>query len=211
MSTFAEMKTAVSERLLDPNNTSVSSANVGRAINDAIRYWKFRRFWFNQEFVSDNLTTGDTTIPLPADFLVEVPMNDGFVIEYSGMRYPLIKKNTRDYDNVYLTNGNGLPQIYTNRSGVYQVYYIPDQDYDIRIFYLKEYADLVLDADTNDFTEKATRLIELWALANLHAEFRQDEKMEQYYRAASNDEFKNLGVFTAKAQSPGYLTIHSYL
>ncbi len=211
MATFGQMQTYVSARLLDPNNTAVSSDQVANAINDALRYWKIRRFWFNTASMDLTLTQGDPLIPLPDDFLVELPMNDGFVIAYGSMRWPLIKKNPREYDDVYLTGGTGLPQIYTVKAGDYFCYFIPDQNYTIRVYYLKQYDDMVDSADTNEFTENAERLLELWALANLSAELRQDDKMETYYRNAALDEYKNLGVFNAKVNSPGHLSLHSYL
>lgn len=211
MATFGEMQTYVSARLLDPNNTAVSSSSVDAALNDALRYWKTRRFWFNTASEDLTLTQGDPLIPLPDDFLVELPMNDGFVIAYGGMRWPLIKKNPREYDDLYLTNGNGLPEIYTVKAGDYFCYFIPDQNYTIRIYYLKQYDDMENSNDTNEFTENAERLLELWALANLSAELRQDDKMETYYRNAALDEYKNLGVFNAKVNSPGHLSLHSYL
>lgn len=208
------MKTYVSERLLDPNNTSISAANVGSAINDAIRYWKMRRFWFNTADTTVTLVQGDSEIYLTSitDFLVELPMDDGFVIEYSGIRYPLYKRNPRDFDDVYLTNGVGLPFIYTVKSGRYFSYYIPDQDYKLRVWYMKDYENLVNTDDTNDFTVNAERMIELWAIANLIAEFRQDKEMEPYYRNAAQNEYTNcLGVRNAKVNSSGHLTLHSYL
>jgi hypothetical protein len=211
MATFGAMQTYISARLLDPNNTAVPASSVAAAINDAIRYWKYRRFWFNTASEDLTLTQGDPLMPLPDDFLVELPMNDGFVIAYGGMRWPLTKRNPRDYDNVYLEAGNGLPYIYTVKAGDYFCYFIPDQNYTVRVYFLKQYDDLVNSNDTNDFTDNAERLIELWALANLSAELRQDDKMEAYYRAAAQDEYKNLGVFNMKVNSPGHVTLHSYL
>lgn len=205
------MQQYVSDRLLDPNQTAVSPAQVAAALNDSLRYWKYQRFWFNTAEVDRTLTQGDPLIPLPDDFMVELPMNDGFVIAYGSMRWPLMKVNPREYDNLYLTAGNGLPYVYTVRAGDYFCYYIPDQNYTVRIYYLKEYEDLVENTDTNDFTVNAARLLELWTLANLSAELRQDDKMETYYRNAAQDEFKNLGVFNAKVNAPGRLTLHSYL
>lgn len=211
MATFGQMQTYISERLLDPNGTAVSTSSVAAAINDALRYWKYKRFWFNTASEDLTLTQSDPLMPLPDDFLVEIGLNDGFVIAYGSMRWPLIKKNPRDYDNVYLTAGNGLPYIYTVKAGDYFCYFIPDQDYTLRVYYLKEYSDLQANSDTNDFTDNAARLLELWALANLHAELRQDDKMEAYYRAAAMDEYKNLGVMNMKVNSPGYLSLHTYL
>ena len=211
MATFGSIKTDVSEMLLDPSNTAVSESVVASAINQAIAYWKFRRFWFNTVNDSATLTAESPIIPVPSDFLVELPMNDGFVIEYSNMRYPLIKKNPRDYDEVYLSNGYGLPRIYTLKAGVYYCYFIPDQAYTVKRWYLKDYSNLSGESDTNDFTDYASQLITYWALSKLYAERRQDDKMEAYYSARAQDEYKNLQVRSEKANGTGHITIHSFL
>jgi len=212
MPTFSQMKTYVSKRLLDPNNTAVSSDDVGEAINASISYWKFRRFWFNEVSDTATLTAQDPSFPYPADFLVPATDDDGFNIQYSNMRYPLDKISQAQFDGLFLDNGFGIPRWYARiGSDEFQCYPIPDQNYTVARHYLRDYAPLVLDADTNDFTDFASRLINLWALANLSAELRQDDKMEAYYRSASNDEYDNLLVMTRKSNASGKLTISSFL
>lgn len=212
MATFAQMKTYVSARLIDPNNQAVTADQVGEALNDAVKYWKFRRFWFNEVTDSATLTQQDPSFPYPSDFLVPSLDDDGFYIQYSGVRYPLMKISEPQYDSLFLENGYGLPAWYARMgSDNYQCYPIPDQNYVVGRHYIKDYVDLSADSDTNDFSIYAARLIELWALANLSAELRQDDKMETYYRSASNDEYRNLRVMTDKSNSSGKLTIASTL
>ena len=212
MATFGEMQSYVSKRLLDSNNTAVSLPDVAYAINESIRYWKFRRLWFNTA-VDDTLTlTAQTpTIALPSDFLVEAPSPAGLVINWNEARYPLHKEQPHEFDAVFLSNGFGLPFMYTVKNGVYYCYSVPDQDYPITFYYLKQYEELSGSNETNEFTIYADRLINLWALANLHAELRQDEKMEAYFRAAANAEFENLALMTGQVNNTGHLTIHSCL
>lgn len=211
MATFAEIQSSVSKRLLDPDNTAVSSADVAASINSAISYWKFRRFWFNEVRDSATMTQSIGTIPLPDNFLVPVSDDDGFAIEYSNMRYPLRKISQQDYDSIYLNNGYGLPRSYARIGQNYEVFWLPDQNYTISRHYLKDYEPLVADGDTNDFTTYADRLIMLWALANLSGELRQDDKMEAYYRAASKDEYTNLNIMTGKSNGTGRLSISTFL
>lgn len=210
MPTFDELNKSVSKRLQDPNNTSVSYADVGEAINDAIKYWKFTRFWFNAVADSVSLTLQVANMPLPSNFLVEIKDNP-FRIQYSNMSYYLRKVDPYEYDNWALDNGYGIPQIYTNRAGVYQCYPIPDQGYTLARYYLKDYAPLVAPTDNNDFTNNADQLIIYWALSKLYAERRQDEKMETYYTGRTQDELENLSLFTAKREAPDDIAVHSFL
>lgn len=212
MSTFAQMKTYISKRLIDPNNTAVSVDEVGDAINDAISYWKFRRFWFNDISDIAFLTEHDPSFPYPDDFLVPSKDDDGFNVQYSNMRYPLIKITGSQYDEMFLNNGYGIPRFYARiGSDEYQCYPLPDRDYTVARHYLRNYTDLSGDDDTNDFSIYADRLMNLWALANLSAELRQDDKMEAYYRSAAADEYRNLQVLTGKKNGTGKLTITSTL
>lgn len=212
MATLAELQSQVSSRLLDPTNVAVPLASVTAAINEAIAYWKFRRFWFNEVHDSTTLTAQDPSLPYPSNFLVPATQDDGFYIEYSGIRYPLSKVSQPYYDARYLSTGYGLPKFYAKiANDQYQCYPIPDSNYTVGRHYLKEYTALSSGSDNNDFTNYAPRLIMLWATANLTGELRQDDKMEAYFRAAAQDEYRNLRVMTDKANGAGRLTLYSSL
>lgn len=209
MATFSELQTKVSRRLLDANNTAVSSEDVADAINDSVRYWKYRRFWFNQGSMSETVTAQSAIIPLPSDFLVPVIQDAGFYIEYSELRYVLRKLDIEPYTEAWQGNGFGIPRSYVRIDNRYEMYPIPDRDYTIKGQYLKEYPPLVNDTDTNDFTDNADRLLVLWTCANLSGELRQDEKMEAYFRAAADDYFRQLQIMTDKSNAAGSLVVSS--
>lgn len=213
MATFSEMTTYMSKRLLDPSNEAVSEDDVKQEINNSIAYWKFRRFWFNEVTDTTMLTAQDPDLPFTGVMLVPSMQDDGFCIEYGGARYPLIKVNTPQYDGNYLDQGYGLPRWYArNSTDGYQCYPVPDQNYVVRRHYLKDYEDLDADGDENDFTVYAYRLIELWGLANLISELRQDmPTMSEYYRKAADDEYRQLCVMNNKANAAGKLTVYSAL
>ncbi len=211
MATFGDIQTSVSKRLLDAMNVSVTISDVANAINDSIAYWKFRRFWFNEVADSVSLTAQNGTLPVTGEYLVSTMDDDGFNIEYSGMRYTLTKVSTQVYDNLWLSNGYGIPQYWARVGQTYQVYPLPDQAYTCNRHYLKEYTALTGNTQTNDFTINASRLITLWTLADLTAELQQDDKMETYYRARAQAEYKNLCVMNDKVNGAGKLTLHSIL
>lgn len=206
------MQTYVAKRVLDPSHTVVSLDDVKEAINDAIKFWKFRRFWFNEVNDTAMMTAQNPSFPYPIDFLVPAMKDGGFVIEYGGVRCPLSKVSNIAYDDGYLTNGYGLPRWYARAGNQeYQCYPIPDQAYTVRRHYLKEYEALVDDGDTNDFTDNATRLIELEAIGNLVGEVREDMEAGSGFLAKADREFKNLLVMTNKSNAAGKLMLHSNL
>lgn len=213
MSTFAQLKSAVSKRLLDASNTAISSADVGDAINDSIAYWKLRRFGFNEARDTTQILTPQVgTLPLPTDFLLPSKDDAAFEVSYSNMRYVLRKVDAALYDDAWLGNGYGIPRYYARlANSSYQCYPLPDKAYNLITYYLKQYATLVNDTDTNDFTVTGGRLITLWTLKTLIMELRQDDKMVAYYDQAAKNEYRNLLVFSDKANASGSLTIHSAL
>ena len=211
MATFSQMKTWVSKRLLDPNNTAVSSEDVGELINMALNYWKNRRFWFNEITDVTTLTESDPVIPLPSDWLCP-SIDDAFVIEYSGIRYPLKKVSESAYNAMYLSNGIGQPFWYARlATDEYQVYPIPDRDYDLRRFYLRDYADYSADSDTNAFSEEGVNLIQYTAAAYGMRDFRQDMNMSDVFTMQAKREYDSLMVTTRKDNATGTLEITSTL
>lgn len=212
MATFGDMVTNVSEVIIDPSNTAVSVAQVKKYINKSIDYWKKRRFWFNEVNDTATLTAQSPDFPYPTDFLVPVIKDGGFVVEYGGVRWPLSKIDMPVYDQLYLSNGYGLPRWYArNGDAEYQCYPIPDQNYTVRRHYLKDYEDLSDEADTNDFTDHASDLIEMWSAYWIVSRLRQDMGDGEGLQTQAMDQYRQLQVMTDKANSAGKVTIYSTL
>lgn len=211
MATLGQITKKISERLLDPENVAVSVQSVVDSVNDSVNYWKFKRFWFNEVSDSDTMVKGDDNFPYPADFLVPALQDSGFVIEYSNQRYPIAKLLLPQYEAMYLNNGYGIPRYYARMANdEYKAYPLPDRDYVVRRHYLKDYEPLIGEADENDFTFYADRLITCWALADLNGELRQDDAMEAYYRSRAEAEYNNLQVMTRKANASGKLAVDCF-
>ena len=191
MATLGTLKTRVSARLKDPQNTSVSSAEVTNVINDAIAFWAKRKFWFNDVSQNVTLTENSPTLPTLSTPLEEIYQTNGIVINYGNNRWPLTKVTGDKYDELNV-EGQGIPYCFTYRNGGYELYYYPDQAYTAVVRGIKAYEDLTGDDDTNDFTDEASDLIMYESLARAYAEFRQDDKMEAYYSARAESEYQNL-------------------
>lgn len=203
MATFAQLKQQASRRLQDENNTAVPASVVGDAINVAIKYWKQERFWFNEFAETVTLTIGDPVLPITLLY----PLKDaGFRIPYQNLIYDLIPYTNSEYDGSNIDQ-SGRPYAYTWRAGDYYLYYVPDQAYTVEVTGIRDYSDLSLDADTNDFTMNADQLILYDALSRLIPELRTDPTMAEYYANRALDEKKNLKRRTNKMISTGRVNI----
>lgn len=217
MATFGQMKQWVSKRLQDPNNTAVSSDDVGGLINEALNQYMNERFWFNEKTDNPNgipvfMTQGNATIPLPDNFLCPSLDDGAFVVQYSGIRYPLQKWSEPFYNLAYLSNGIGQPFWYSRQADLeYQVFPIPDRDYQILRFWLADYDDFVNDGDTNDFSDNAYNLLQYYAAAIGSRDFRQDIDMYNAFMAQADTEEKNLLWTTRKDNATGSVTLYSTL
>lgn len=207
MVTFEALQQRVSSRLKDPDNVDISVSNVSAIINDSIRHWSRKRFWFNEFQETVILTAGNpvfalTTNPNP----IEIFKKGGMTIDYGSTRWPLQKVSPKEYDEMN-AQGRGIPFVWVYRNGGYEVYWYPSADYNLIVRGLKRYDDLVNNIDTNDFTNNAVSLIMYEALARAYAEFRQDEKMEAYYSARARNEFNILKEETNNQNASGHFHV----
>lgn len=163
MATFGELKTRIAQKL---GNQSTLTSQIATAINETILYYQQEAFWFNEASSTIVLTQGDNVVgSMPSDFLYETKLN-GLVITYSNTRYVLTKKHPVIYDSMNV-QASGLPFMYKNQNDTLFVYPYPDQSYSMSLSYIKSYATLTNDADTNDWTNYAVRLIEARTLADM--------------------------------------------
>lgn len=230
--TFGQLQTRVSARLIDPSNVAVSAVNVAQAINDAVAFWKTRKFYFNQTAAnitldvspaSDGSLPGDPFVlrygntqalypnapVLPQNFLFEDEEN-GFTIPYNNLTYSLLKVAQQVYDNAS-NSGVGLPYIYCFRNGNYEIYFYPQIAYTLRVNYYKDYPDLVNPSDTNDFTLYADKLIEYDAIGRLLADLRMDDERADRFAARTMTEYTNLKSRSTKQNATGRLVVDTIL
>lgn len=211
MATFGDMKTAIARRLVDESNTAVTLVEIGEAINDAINFWKQRRFWFNSTASALAISAADTEVTLPSDFLIDQPRN-AFTVTESGYNNPVHKVSPTIFDAMKNTASTGRPKYYCYRDGALQFIPTANIDYAGMLYYVKDYTDFTTgtsqDTLSNDWTaaDKGERLIRNEALARLHGELRQDEKMEMVYQNKTAREYSNLVSRTNQLLKTGTLT-----
>jgi hypothetical protein len=236
--TYGALQTKISKKLIDAGQTAIAGSDVGDAINDALHYWKYRRFWFNELQTTLTMDINDPFVfmygisnantvnypnapVLPQEFLYEFP-DDGFVIYYNQLRYPIVKRHPLVFDSLAVGainggaetpsgSGLGLPFMYTFRQQTYEFYFYPNLNYSLVVNYIEDYPDLVNSSDTNDFLNYADRLIMYEALSHLYGENRQDQQMEGSFFAKADREYENIKMKGFQQQESGVLTTENIL
>lgn len=212
MGTLGSVAIAISRRLFDENNTAVTPVEVREAINEAVKKWKVKRFWFNSTEAPLSIQTGDVFVTLPNDFQMVVPRN-AFTIQFSGFTYQVKKYSPLRFDAIDSTSITGRPLRYVIRDGYLEFSPAANQAYPGTLYYIREYPDLATDgsadAQTNDFLTNAEMLIRSEALSQIHGELRQDEKMEKRYTDRTQAEYNVLRDRTANMFRTGTLTIEA--
>lgn len=161
--TYGDLQNIIATNL---NRTDIT-AQIALGINNSIIHYKENHVWFNEEQAAITLNVNDPLVPnIPSDFLYEIDGN-GLVINYSNLKWPLVKKHPVEYD-LADRQGTGLPVIYTNRINQLYVYYYPDQAYDMTLYYIKDYNPLVNLSDSNDWTNYGAQLITAKTMADMY-------------------------------------------
>jgi hypothetical protein len=231
--TSSTIVTKISRKLIDQNNTAVAVTSVQDAVQDALHFWKQKRFWFNEAATTFNLDIspaldgsassdpfilgyGNTNAlyphapVLPQNFGWEFP-EDGFVIKYSNLSYRFDKVSPAKYDDTNI-QGVGLPYIYTFRQGNYEFYFYPNLAYSMTCNYIMDVPDFTFNAgETNIFTQYADRLITYEALSHLFGEDREDPDSDTKYSAKADKEFTMLKTRGSQNVASGKLSYSSIL
>lgn len=205
MATLGELRTAIGERLQDTSFQSISASSVNAIINETIRFYKYRRYWFNETSAVVNCTVGNPVLTgVPSNLLYEL-QNGGLTIVYANASYPLCKVDTASYDVINI-QALGMPDKYTYRAQQFELYPYPNVNYAVTMRYIRDYADLVNDGDSNDFTNIAEKQVLYNALSRIYAEYKMDSNMESYYTARADNEEQNILKRSSALSGTGTLT-----
>lgn len=221
--TYGSLQTKVSKKLIDANQVAIAGADVGDALNDALHYWKQKRFWFNEAQTTLTMDTNDPYVlgygntnasypnapVLPQNFLYEFD-KDGFVIPYSKLNYRFKKVTPAQYDDSNI-QGIGIPYIYCFRNGNYEFYFYPNLSYSLVVNYAIDVADMVNANDSNIFTKYADRLLMYEALSHLFGENRQDSTQDNAFATKADREYRLLKTRTSQNNASGSLVVESIL
>jgi len=160
MATFSAIRTKVVDRYKGSKGSTFTTT-AGEAINEAVAFYADKHWWFTEGTATVTLAEDafelTTQVGFPTDFGYMVP-EAGIAVVQSQNRYVLRQVTPEEYDRIN-TEGTGRPYMYRELGNAIQVYPYADRSYTVEFRYIKTYADLSGDGDSNDFTNYAPNLI----------------------------------------------------
>jgi hypothetical protein len=206
MATLAQLRTRLLGKLDDGSIQRPTAVQVDDQINATIAYYNNSSFWFNQATATVTATAGSPNVSLAsiADFK-EFLQPNALVLLNGNNRFPLKQISPLAYDTINY-QGTGRPDRFTYRFGGVELYYYPDQNYNILVSYKKSYAALVNDGDTNDFTNYLERAVEYRTLADLLRDYRSDFERGVVYDGVAMDAVQKLQRETDNRLASGMLS-----
>lgn len=206
MPTFGTLKTRISNAIKLTDTASLS--RIGDAINRSIDFFENEHFGFNEATSAITLTADNEVVPnIPTDFEYEW-QNGGLVLVDNQIHYPL-QKITHEERASINSEVSARPTTYTVRNNQILLYPIPDQAYTVNLFYIKTYADLTLDTESNDWTNNAASLLQAKSLGYLYLDERHGQPMADRYEQQALQEKAILKTKSQKQLATGRLRVRS--
>jgi hypothetical protein len=181
MPTLGDLKAKVASDLRRTNLT----AEIADAVLDAINDHDTEEFWWNGTGPTvytltitpgggsgttgpGNSAAGDIYQLTPQPPIQEFVRIDEVRALLPGVWYSLKSTDWSTIENLYSTLSNGQPSWWAYSGGYLRIYPIPSQSYDLRIFGQYRLPPLVLDSDSNEWTNQGFNLIRYTALKRLY-------------------------------------------
>lgn len=199
MATYAELRARIED---DIDRTDLTS-QVQKAINRSINFYNRKRTYFNEQQATTNTVSGTEYYAIPGD-TKEI---DSLVITVSNTKYELVRKPFLYIDKQsILTSNTGRPVFWALYKEEIRLYPIPDGAYTLTISYHKDYDNLSLSSDTNDWSLECEALIEARARWWVYTRILNDKNGAALARAEEIEEWRNIQSQTDKMLFSGRIT-----
>jgi hypothetical protein len=203
VATLETLKTRIAGEL----NRSDLTSEIASAISTAIRFYRSKRFEFNEQVASFNTTDGQqayTTATIPDD----IGAIDLLMITVSGRVYELTPTDYQELKNLTSTTSlEGSPERFAFYAQQIFLYPIPDATYSVSISYQQRKDEPANDSDgATVWTNEAEPLIRACAKKIVARDKMWDNELEARCERAEMEAYAMLAGESMQLQDEGGLT-----
>lgn len=159
MSDYVTLRTRIADELA--NDGAVTDAQIAYAVQDAIKMYERRMWWWNQNYTSAFTTVANQEFYTSSDWaaLSNTIQIDSMTVTYDSVKSPLRAVDALSIDDEQDGSVVGVPTVFAYYTQSIRFYAIPDDAYAITVSYVNKLTALSADADTNAWTTEAEELI----------------------------------------------------
>lgn len=142
------------------NDGDITAAQINYAINDSIKLYERRDWWFNTSQVTFVTSSGgEYYVSSPTSTFENMVDVLSMVMTNNGVKTPMYAVDNSDIDASQSGSVTGVPRNYGRIAQKIRLFPIPDAAYTIELAYTYKLDALVSDSDENAWMDEAEELI----------------------------------------------------
>lgn len=176
MTTYATMRSRIADEMA--NDGDITTAQINYAIQDAIKYYERKPWWFNQK--TGTFSTVDGQEYYSSADLTDIPDIVQIIaatVTDSGIKSPMRAVDYVNIDDEQDGSVEGEPRHFAYFKEQIRLYPIPDAAYTVTLSYIYRLTALSDDADSNAWTTDAEELIRQSAKRRIALNYLQAEEI----------------------------------
>lgn len=191
MPTYADMRARIADELA--NDGDITSTQINYAINDSIALYQRRPWWFNVRMITFTTSAnGEYYVSTPTSTFDDMIEVQSIMIEYSGLKSPLVAVDNLEIDFSQDGTVTGIPTNYSRTAQKIRLFPIPDGAYTIYLTFVCKLDALVNDTDENAWTNEAEELIRQSAKRRIALNYLESEEVAARFAVLEREAFTEM-------------------
>lgn len=191
MTTYSVMRSRIADELA--NDGDISTAQINYAIQDTIKQYERRPWWFNQKVASFSTVNGQEYYG--AADLADIPKIVQIIaatITVNGLKAPMRAVDYLTIDDEQDGSVSGEPRVFASFREEIRLYPIPSAAHTVTLSYIYRLAELSADGDTNAWTTDAEELIRQGAKRRIGLNYLESEEVAARFAVMEREAFAEL-------------------
>jgi hypothetical protein len=191
MPSYSEMRARIADELA--NDGAITAAQINYAIQDAIKHYERREWWFNSNIGTFN-TVASQELYTATDWpeLASAVQIDAMTVTYNTVKSPMRAVSYVEIDDRQTGFVLAVPRNFAYYDQALRLFPIPNGAYPITVSYARRFTSLSDDDDTNAWTTEAEELIRQAAKSRIAANYLQADDLAARFGAMEQRAYANL-------------------
>lgn len=191
MTTYADMRERIADELA--NDGDITTSQINYAIQDTIKVYERRPWWFNVRMVTFTTTAdGEYYVSSPTatfDDMIEV---QSAMVTYNGIRQPMVAVDNLEIDFSQNNYVKTVPRYFSRTANKIRLFPIPTGSFQIDMTFVYKLDELVNETDTNAWMTDAEELIRQGAKRRIALNYLESEDVAARFTSLEREAYSEM-------------------